>query len=431
MARRDTDEEDPDAVPDNPYEPQPRARPNHQSELTQGNGTYTIQPGDSWWRIAERVLGSGTRYAELAAANGMSPDTVIHPGQIINIPGATTFASEGPPQFAPMPQPRPGADGGTGPYPTRLAPNIGRGDQAPTDDELGQYIDSTMEAPQQASPSGGGRTPNGNASRGGAPTGNVPLPQPRPSASQGNQPAAETDPTAAQGNGINGMLYGILGGVAGAGAIGYWIYSNARNRGMSHDEARAYADQAVAAIHNPNSHPALNPGNLTAAAAGNYPSEYNIMLPGQSGSLVPQEYNTALDYASRANQYGYDLFDVFPQSNAQDMLFDERTGAWLPPPDPAVNQYGPDIDPMTGAPRQMIEYQPDYVNNIGTGTPDDPFNLPNPIGVPPGTPPPPTSGRGPGGRFAPGNPFRYMPADYYNQMLPGQFPWTPRATTFR
>lgn len=50
--------------------------------------TYTVQRGDSLWRIAEQLLGTGTAYTELARANGMSPDGTIHPGQELIIPGA-------------------------------------------------------------------------------------------------------------------------------------------------------------------------------------------------------------------------------------------------------------------------------------------------------------------------------------------------------
>ena len=48
--------------------------------------TYTVQPGDSWWSIANKQLGNGSRYAELAKYNGMTSGAVIHPGQIIKLP---------------------------------------------------------------------------------------------------------------------------------------------------------------------------------------------------------------------------------------------------------------------------------------------------------------------------------------------------------
>lgn len=48
--------------------------------------TYIVKSGDSFWKIAEKQLGDGTKYKELAAYNGMSTDTVIHPGDVLKIP---------------------------------------------------------------------------------------------------------------------------------------------------------------------------------------------------------------------------------------------------------------------------------------------------------------------------------------------------------
>lgn len=50
-----------------------------------GGRTYTVQKGDSLWAIAARELGSGGRYGEIKAANGLSGDT-IYPGQVLDIP---------------------------------------------------------------------------------------------------------------------------------------------------------------------------------------------------------------------------------------------------------------------------------------------------------------------------------------------------------
>lgn len=51
--------------------------------------TYTIKSGDSLWKIAQETMGSGSKYAELAAANGISPSATIYAGQTLNIPGTT------------------------------------------------------------------------------------------------------------------------------------------------------------------------------------------------------------------------------------------------------------------------------------------------------------------------------------------------------
>ena len=48
--------------------------------------TYTVQRGDSWWSIAARQLGSGTKCAMLAKANGKTIYTTIHPGDKLVLP---------------------------------------------------------------------------------------------------------------------------------------------------------------------------------------------------------------------------------------------------------------------------------------------------------------------------------------------------------
>ena len=48
--------------------------------------TYTVKPGDSWWKIAQNELGNGNRYNELAKYNGKTAASVIHPGDVIKLP---------------------------------------------------------------------------------------------------------------------------------------------------------------------------------------------------------------------------------------------------------------------------------------------------------------------------------------------------------
>lgn len=48
--------------------------------------TYTVRPGDSLWAISAKQLGSGSRYAEIKALNGLKNDT-IHAGQVLKLPG--------------------------------------------------------------------------------------------------------------------------------------------------------------------------------------------------------------------------------------------------------------------------------------------------------------------------------------------------------
>ena len=44
--------------------------------------TYTVQPGDTLWGIAERY---GTTVSALAAANGIRNPDLIYPGQVLRI----------------------------------------------------------------------------------------------------------------------------------------------------------------------------------------------------------------------------------------------------------------------------------------------------------------------------------------------------------
>jgi LysM repeat protein len=52
-------------------------------------GEYTVQRGDSWWKISQQVLGKGSRWKELFELNG-SPRTLI-PGQVLKVPGFTNL----------------------------------------------------------------------------------------------------------------------------------------------------------------------------------------------------------------------------------------------------------------------------------------------------------------------------------------------------
>lgn len=51
-----------------------------------GVRTYTIKPGDSFWKIALTQLGNGNRYIELAKFNNLTTQSVIRPGQVIKLP---------------------------------------------------------------------------------------------------------------------------------------------------------------------------------------------------------------------------------------------------------------------------------------------------------------------------------------------------------
>lgn len=50
-----------------------------------GATTHTVKSGDTLWGLAQRYLGSGARYKEIMALNGLSSET-IRPGQTLSIP---------------------------------------------------------------------------------------------------------------------------------------------------------------------------------------------------------------------------------------------------------------------------------------------------------------------------------------------------------
>ena len=50
---------------------------------------YRVQPGDCLFSIAQKLLGSGDRYPEIKAVNGMTTDILL-PGQRIRIPSDST-----------------------------------------------------------------------------------------------------------------------------------------------------------------------------------------------------------------------------------------------------------------------------------------------------------------------------------------------------
>ncbi|MEV5651226.1 LysM peptidoglycan-binding domain-containing protein [Nocardia sp. NPDC052254] len=48
--------------------------------------TYTVEPGDTLWTIAERFYGDGNRYLEIAGASGIENPDAIDAGQLLTIP---------------------------------------------------------------------------------------------------------------------------------------------------------------------------------------------------------------------------------------------------------------------------------------------------------------------------------------------------------
>ena len=54
-------------------------------------GSYVVQKGDSLWSIAQKLLGDGKRYLELADLNGIAAPYTIHVGQVLSFDGAQLY----------------------------------------------------------------------------------------------------------------------------------------------------------------------------------------------------------------------------------------------------------------------------------------------------------------------------------------------------
>ena len=55
------------------------------TSLSQNYFEYTVKKGDTLWDLAEKYLGSGTRYKEIKELNNLTSDT-IYAGQTLKIP---------------------------------------------------------------------------------------------------------------------------------------------------------------------------------------------------------------------------------------------------------------------------------------------------------------------------------------------------------
>ncbi|MFI1105695.1 LysM peptidoglycan-binding domain-containing protein [Streptomyces melanogenes] len=50
-----------------------------------GARTYTVEPGDTLWAVAERFYGDGNRYVEIAQASGIDDPDAVNVGQVLTI----------------------------------------------------------------------------------------------------------------------------------------------------------------------------------------------------------------------------------------------------------------------------------------------------------------------------------------------------------
>ncbi len=67
---------------------------------------YVVRPGDTLARIAARVYGDARLYAALAAFNGIADPTLIHVGQVLQLPPRSVLERETPPKTEePAPEP--------------------------------------------------------------------------------------------------------------------------------------------------------------------------------------------------------------------------------------------------------------------------------------------------------------------------------------
>ena len=115
---------------------------------------YVVQKGDSLWRIAEKTLGDGRRWKELAALNNVRNPDLIRPGQVIRLPGSAGLE----------PRMRPGSVASPPPVPVPLAAGENMA-TVPPPGSIGADVVAAMNNPQTASVGELGWNPKMGAAR--------------------------------------------------------------------------------------------------------------------------------------------------------------------------------------------------------------------------------------------------------------------------
>jgi LysM repeat protein len=75
------------------------------TEQPSGDQTYTVQPGDSLWIIAQKVYGNGVKYPLIANANDITTTTHLRTGMVLKIPSAPGLVTATPTSAPPLPTP--------------------------------------------------------------------------------------------------------------------------------------------------------------------------------------------------------------------------------------------------------------------------------------------------------------------------------------